>query len=61
MVYRYTASVKNREEHIESGTVVARDKAEAREKLKAYNYDRISFKRLRGWSALVSKLTADVR
>lgn len=60
-VYRYTASSKKREEHVETGTVVARDKAEARRKLEEFKFDHMSFKRLTGWSALVSKFTADVK
>ena len=61
MVFRYTGSVNHGEEHTESGTVVARNRDEALEKLKPFKYDRLSFKRLHGWSALISKFTADVK
>ncbi len=61
MVFRYTGSMKNREEHTESDIVVARDKAEAREKLKPFQYDHVSLKRLRGWSALVNRFSANVK
>ena len=61
MVYRYTGVSKRGEEHVETGVVVARNKTEAHQKLKPLGYDRVDFKKLRGWSALVSRLTADVR
>jgi acyl transferase domain-containing protein len=61
MVFRYVASMKHPEEHTDTGTVVARDKDEAKKKLRAFRYDRITFKRLHGWSALVGKFTADVK
>ncbi|MDQ1255590.1 MAG: hypothetical protein QG656_182 [Candidatus Hydrogenedentes bacterium] len=60
-VYRYNASVKHREGHTETGTVVARDEAEAREKLKPYQYDRIVVKRLTGFESFFGKFTADVK
>lgn len=60
-VYRYTASSRDREEHLETGTVVAHNTEDARRKLKEFDFDKISFKRLSGWSALVSKFTANVK
>lgn len=60
-VYRYTASSKGREDYLETGTIVAQDTEDARRKLKEFHFDKISFKRLSGWSALVSKFTADVK
>lgn len=61
MVFRYVASTRQPEEHTETGTVIARDKDDARKKLQPFCYDRVSFKRLTGWSALVGKMKADVR
>ena len=60
-VYRYTAVAKGREENVETGTVVARDEPEAREKLKQLSFARVSVKKLGIFSGLFKKLTADVR
>ena len=60
-VFRYTAGAKNREEHTESGIIVAADEAEARAKLRSLEYDRVDLKRLTGLTALLSKFTADIK
>ena len=60
-VYEYKASAKDREEHTESGKVVARDEADARAKLKPLQFERIKLKRLSGLDAFFSKFTADIK
>lgn len=61
VLYRYTASAKNREEMVEKGTVLAASEAEARKKLENLQFDRIKLKRVDGISGLFKRFTADVR
>ncbi len=61
MVYKYHASAKNREEHMDSGTVYARDEADARQKLRGFGYEKIDLKRVTGVSAFFGKYRADVK
>ena len=60
-VYRYTATIKDREEHVESGTVVAKDEEDARKKLHRYDLDNAHLRKLGGVSALLKSLTADIK
>lgn len=60
-VYRYQASAKNREDHIETGTVVARNEAEAKKKLQDLDFDRVKVKKIGGFSGIFRKFGADVR
>lgn len=52
---------KEEEDHCEEGTVVARDQADAREKLRRERFTNIKLKQLKGVSALISQFTADIR
>ncbi len=56
----YTAG-KEDEDHYEKGTVVARDQADAMEKLRRERFTRIKLKQMRGVKALLHQFTADVR
>ncbi len=60
-VFRYSAMVKNREEMMESGTIVARDEKRAREKLERLDLIEVRLKRIGGISGLFKSLTADIR
>jgi hypothetical protein len=60
-VFQYNGTVKNREDHEESGTVVAQNETEAKSKLAALNLKSVRLKRLSGVSAFLKKLTADIR
>jgi hypothetical protein len=60
-VFQYTATIQNREEHVESGTVVARDEEDALKKLQRYDLDNAHLRKLGGVSALLKSLTADIK
>jgi len=60
-VYEYAAMSQDREGHMETGTIVARDKLDAFHKLKQQSYKEIHVRRLEGWSAFFKKMTADIR
>ena len=60
-VFNYTASVRNREEHIETGTVVAQNEREAKEKLAELDFDNIKLRKLGALASFLKQLTADVR
>ncbi len=61
MVYRYTGVSRRGEDHVETGVVVAQDKSEAQEKLRPFGYEKVSFKTIRGWAGLISRITANVK
>ncbi len=60
-VFRYSATMKEREEHYESGTVIADDERGAQEKLKQLDMINVKLKRLEGISGFLKAFTADVR
>ncbi len=60
-VYQYVAVAVNKHGHTEHGTILARDKLDAFDKLKGRDLTDISLKRVRGWSAFLGKLTATIR
>ena len=60
-VFKYSAVVRDREEMVESGTIVADNDKQAREKLERLDLVDIRLKRIGGLSGLVKSLTADIR
>lgn len=60
-VFVYTAVDKQREDHVESGTVVAHDEDEARKKLQRLNLNVVRMKRMKRISGFFRAFTADVR
>lgn len=60
-VFKYSAVVKNREEMSESGTIVASNEQQAREKLERLDLTDVRLKRISGISGLLKSLTADIR
>lgn len=60
-VFEYKASMKDREDFFESGTIVARDELEARKKLQALKFDHIRLKRIGGVAGLLKRFTADIK
>jgi len=60
-VFQYVGIVRNREDHEESGTVIAQTETEAKDKLAHCNLKSVRLKRLSGFNAFVRKLTADIR
>ena len=60
-LYKYTVTYKNREDFMESGTVVAKDEDEAKTKLKRLDFDRVKLKKQVGISALFKQFTADIK
>lgn len=60
-VYKYTVVLSDREDRVESGTVVAKDKAEATKKLQQLDFPNPRLKLVKGISGLVGRFTADVK
>ena len=62
-VFKFSALAlgKENQDHIEKGTVVARDQVEALEKLRRERLTKIRLKQMRGITALFRQFTADVR
>lgn len=60
-VFKYKAILKNREDYVETGTVIAKTELDAKEKLRKLDYDGIRVKKLGGFSGIFKKFTADVR
>ena len=60
-VFQYMGMVKNREDYEESGTVIAESESQAKQKLAQLELKNVRLRRLTGISALLKKLSADVR
>ncbi len=60
-VFRYEATKKLPEDYTEQGVVVARDRDEAKEKLKRDGFNKVRLKQMRGLSALWHRFTADIK
>ena len=60
-VYRYTASASSREDHTESGTILADSEEEAKNKLKALRFDKTHLKRVGGIAGLFGRWTATIK
>lgn len=60
-VFEYTAMAIDREGHVETGRIVARDKLEAFDKLKRVNLKLVSLRKVEGLSALVAKFMAEIK
>lgn len=60
-VFRYRAKDKNTEGHEESGTLVARDKQEAEQKLRKQGLRLLALKPMHGFSAFIARFTADIK
>ena len=61
-VYRFRVVLSHREDHVESGTVVARDEDDAKHKLqKLFEVGSIRLTRVGGLSGFLKSLTADIR
>ena len=60
-VFRYAATYKNREDHEESGTVVAKDTEQAKQKLKQLDFNRIRLQKMGRVAGFLKSLRADVK
>ena len=60
-LYRFNAETKSREEHMESGTIVAQSKEDAKKKLKALQFVHIYVKRVGGVKGFFGKFTAGIK
>jgi type II secretory pathway component PulF len=60
-VFQYKAVDKQREDHRESGTVLAQNEDEARRKLQRLNLEVVRMKRMTGLAGFLKSFTADVR
>ena len=61
VVFRYKATKELPEDYTERGTVVARDKDEAKAKLNRDGFNEVRLKQLRGLAALWHTFTADIK
>ncbi len=60
-VYEYTVVIKDREDHVETGTVKASDKVDAEAKLNRLDLYDPKLKELKGLSGFIKQFTADVK
>ncbi len=60
-VYQYSGTILDREEQVETGTVVAENEKDACEKLRMYRMENVRLKRLKGFTAFMGKFSADIR
>ena len=60
-VYKYTVVLSEREDSVESGTVVAKDEQEAVAKLARLDLRNPKLKEIKGLSKVFSRFTADVK
>ena len=60
-VFQYEATKNIPEEYTESGTIVAKAKAEATAKLNQYGFSEVRLRRIRGIAALWKRFTADIK
>ena len=60
-VFDYVAKSAGQEDQIQAGTLVARDKIEAYDKLRHHGLILVSLKRVEGISAVIRKMSADIR
>ncbi|MCC6144068.1 MAG: hypothetical protein IT368_09700 [Candidatus Hydrogenedentes bacterium] len=60
-VFEYTAIVHERDAHSEQGTIVARDKLDAYDKLRRRQFTDIKLRKVEGVQAWLRSFTADVR
>jgi len=60
-LFRYIAAMTKREEHSESGTILARTKEDAKKTLQALQFDDIRLKRVTGLRSVIGRFTATIR
>jgi len=60
-LYKYVATATSMEEQSESGTVVARNEEEAKNKLRQLRFDKIHIRKVAGLRGLVGQFTANIR
>lgn len=60
-VFEYTAASQNKEGHVETGRIVARDKIDAFDKLKRHGLQLIKLKKIEGISSIFKRMTADIK
>lgn len=60
-VYRYTGTVKYKDDRVERGTVVAETKEEAVEKLRMYRVEALKLQKVKGQSGFFMGFTASIK
>ena len=60
-VYEYSCTVRDREDFMEFGTVIAGSEDDARMKLRGLRFEHIRLKKLGGISSFLKQFSADVR
>ena len=60
-VFQYHATSELREDFMEKGVVIARDRDDAKAKVEHDGFNKVSVKQIRGISALWKGFTADIK
>lgn len=60
-VYQYTAMLPDREDQVESGTVMGRDEEDVRQKLKRLGMSDIRLKKITGLAGFFKRFTVDIK
>ena len=60
-IFQYMGTLKDREDFMESGTVVADSSDEARRKVESLSYRDVRIKKLKGFQALLKQFSPDIR
>ncbi len=60
-VFRYEATKELPEDYTELGTIVVRDRDEAKAKLNQDGFNKVRLKQVRGLAALWNRFTADIK
>lgn len=60
-VFEYRVHLKEREDSVETGTVIAKNEKDARKKLMAYDLRDPTLKEIKGFSGIFKKFTANIK
>lgn len=60
-VYKYTGTIADEKDRVESGTVVADSPESAREKLRKYRFEKVKLRKVSGMSGFFMGFTASVK
>lgn len=60
-LFEYRVHLKEREDAVETGTVIAKNETDARNKLKVYDLRDPKLKEIKGFSGIFKKFTANIK
>jgi type II secretory pathway component PulF len=60
-IFQFLATTDNKEHHMETGSVIARDKIDAYDKLRKNNLTLVKLKKLNGFDAFLKSFHPDIR